>query len=363
MDLEQPKWILVPMHLLDELEFKIKTVKENLEQKQKTLMQVISQQQVVIKNQLEKLSKYEKILSGNSRFGEADNCRDESILCSPDDSGLDADIADCVSDDSKYQSKCEADNEDTDSYITLSDSSEIMSPEVGSQSQQETYQLSYKPILMEVYQNNHRNILDRNKPARSCENKTKRNFMKMKSLNNESFKAIGSPESLTSHQTEKSRINVLQKSVRLFKRSKDNKSNIVKCKSEGNIKELIDKEPKFSLMQSLYKGFSSMNLRYSEQKHYTSAKPSCYNSLGPEISTLTFNDEVGILGDNQKAVSNLRRQESQMNSLPITYSAESDTSIFSCFAAGHRAMMPNHRNVMRPRDIKNKNLRKSQIFV
>ena len=93
-----------------------------------------------------------------------------------------------------------------------------MSTEVGAQSQQETYQLSYKPILMEVYQNNHRNISPGNEPTRSCENKTKRNFMEMKSVNHESFTAIGSPESLTVPQ--KSRINVLQKSVRLFKRSK-----------------------------------------------------------------------------------------------------------------------------------------------
>ena len=109
-------------------------------------------------------------------------------------------------------------DEDSDSYITLSDSSEIMSTEVGAQSQQETYQLSYKPILMEVYQNNHRNISHGNEPTRSFENKTKRNFMEMKSLNHESFTAIGSPESLNVPQ--KSRINVLQKSVRLFKRSK-----------------------------------------------------------------------------------------------------------------------------------------------
>ena len=57
---------------------------------------------------------------------------------------------------------------------------------------------------------------------------------------------------------------------------------------------------------------------------------------------MSFNDEVDILGENQKAVSKLRKQEIQMNSLPVTCQSDA-SSIFSCFSAGHRAMMPNHR--------------------
>ena len=40
MNIDGQHWILVPVHLLDTLEQKIQTVKESLEKKQKTLLQV-----------------------------------------------------------------------------------------------------------------------------------------------------------------------------------------------------------------------------------------------------------------------------------------------------------------------------------
>ena len=43
MDVDNKSWIMVPLSSLDELELKIKTVKNNLERKQDVLIQVLKQ--------------------------------------------------------------------------------------------------------------------------------------------------------------------------------------------------------------------------------------------------------------------------------------------------------------------------------
>ena len=47
MELDNKGWIMVPLSSLDELEFKIKTVKTNLERKQDVLIQVQSKQSYI----------------------------------------------------------------------------------------------------------------------------------------------------------------------------------------------------------------------------------------------------------------------------------------------------------------------------
>ena len=92
-----------------------------------------------------------------------------------------------------------------------------------------------------------------------------------------------------------------------------------------------------------------MNFRYSEQQPPETNNPtSCFLSLGAEVNTLTRN---------QRSVSQLRRQDTQIKSLPSYLPPPSQASLLSCFTAGsgnglNKPVMSNHRNFMRPRDIK-----------
>ena len=314
----------------------------------------------MIKQQAEELAKYQEVepkSNINSRNKTLEFNLEKLNIGSAHDSGLDVDLN---SDDSKDVITDEFDDDDTDSYITLSDSSVITTAEcedfpssnkiknnrISVTSKVE--KLSFNPILMEVYENNQNDSNNKNDSLggnSSTElmnkNHIEKNLFCVENENVLSPKLIGNPEL---HQLPKTRRNVLQKSVRMFRKSKEHKSLIVKSKSEGNIKELIDKEPKPTLMQSLVRGFSSMNFRYSEQKPLEAEKPtSCFLSLGAEVSSLN---------ENQKTVSKLRKQELQPKSLQYLSDQESPASLFSCFTLGTRPLMPNHRNVMRPRDIK-----------
>ena len=203
-----------------------------------------------------------------------------------------------------------------------------------------------RPVLREVYLN--RDVSSRYGKQRPGTEQCERNVLIQNTSTfpeNITPKTIGNPETNGFH---KSPENVFQKSFRLFRESRASRSSIFKSKSEGNIKELIDEEPRPSLVQSLYRGFSSsMNFRYSEQQPPETNKPSsCFLSLGAEVNTLTRN---------QRSVSQLRRQDTQIKSLP--YLPPSQASLFSCFTAGpgnglNKPAMSNHRNFMRPRDIK-----------
>lgn len=246
---------------------------------------------------------------------------------SPDDSGLDMageDVRDTTED-------CD----ETDSYITMSDTSSTSteSETVKNDCDVEVDEKESCPIFKDFYQN--------------CEDSQDDGDVGPHISSDIVVpKTIGYPEM----NEAKSRKNILQKSVRLFsRRSKDQKSLMVKSKSEGNIKELIDKEPRQSLLQSLYRGFSSMSFRCPEQKtddityHQENTG---YLSLGAELFSLN---------ENQMTVQKLKSREAQMQSLPFMAQPpeEGQTSIFSCFTnVGTKPLMPNHRSVMRPRDIK-----------
>ena len=309
-------------------------------------VQVISRQQYLINKQAEALAKYEakhrkqSLNNGDSRV--------QGPASPAPDSGLDVDN---VSNDSKDAVHHHEDGqEDSDSYITLSDSSLIVTDTEMAQTPSSSSSSSAMPrtVLREVYLN--RDVSSRYGKQRPGTEHCERNVLIQNTSTfpeNITPKTIGNPETNGFH---KSPENVFQKSFRLFRESRASRSSIFKSKSEGNIKELIDEEPRPSLVQSLYRGFSSsMNFRYSEQHPPETNKPSsCFLSLGAEVNTLTRN---------QRSVSQLRRQDTQIKSLPSYLPPPSQASLFSCFTAGsgnglNKPVMSNHRNFMRPRDIK-----------
>ena len=354
--------VTVPVTALHLLENQIKTVKENLIRKQESLMQVgelemvnfvwrlstfyvqvISRQQYLINKQAEALAKYEAKHSKQSlKNGDP---RVQGPASPAPDSGLDVDN---VSNDSKDAVNHQDDGqEDSDSYITLSDSSLIVTDTEMVPTPSSSSSAMPRPVLREVYLN--RDVSSRYGKQRPGTEHCERNVLIQNTSTfpeNITPKTIGNPETNGFH---KSPENVFQKSFRLFRESRASRSSIFKSKSEGNIKELIDEEPRPSLVQSLYRGFSSsMNFRYSEQHPPETNKPSsCFLSLGAEVNTLTRN---------QRSVSQLRRQDTQIKSLP-SYLPPSQASLLSCFTAGsgnglNKPVMSNHRNFMRPRDIK-----------
>ena len=288
------------------------------------------------------MAKYEAKHSKHSLHHGDTHSRVQGPASPAPDSGLDVDN---VSNDSK-DAVHHQDQEDSDSYITLSDSSLIVTDTEMAQTPSPSSSTVPRPVLREVYRN--RDVSSRYGKQRPGTEQCERNVLIQNTSTfpeNITPKTIGNPETNGFH---KSPENVFQKSFRLFRESRASRSSIFKSKSEGNIKELIDEEPRPSLVQSLYRGFSSsMNFRYSEQQPPETNKPSsCFLSLGAEVNTLTRN---------QRSVSQLRRQDTQIKSLP--YLPPSQPSLFSCFTAGpgnglNKPAMSNHRNFMRPRDIK-----------
>ena len=141
--------------------------------------------------------------------------------------------------------------------------------------------------------------------------------------------------------------------MRMLRKSKIPQDSFFKSKSEGNIKELVDNESKPSLLQSLYKGFtSSMNLKSAERKVQQQATANMEDS-----GFLSLRAEVAHLDDNQRMICRLSGGGTDSASLPPVITAPNcsdgcEASLFSCFSAGSRPIMPNHRNVLRPRDIK-----------
>ena len=312
----------------------------------KFYVQVISRQQYLINKQAEALAKYEAKHSKQSLNNGDTHSRVQGPVSPAPDSGLDVDN---VSNDSKDAVHNHEDGqEDSDSYITLSDSSLIVTDTEMVPTSPSSSSAMPRPVLREVYLN--RDVSSRYGKQRPGTEHCERNVLIQNTSTfpeNITPKTIGNPETNGFH---KSPENVFQKSFRLFRESRASRSSIFKSKSEGNIKELIDEEPRPSLVQSLYRGFSSsMNFRYSEQHPPETNKPSsCFLSLGAEVNTLTRN---------QRSVSQLRRQDTQIKSLPSYLPPPSQASLFSCFTAGsgnglNKPVMSNHRNFMRPRDIK-----------
>ena len=93
---------------------------------------------------------------------------------------------------------------------------------------------------------------------------------------------IGDPEHNIKRKEVKS---VLQKSVRLFKRPRVNwQACLLKSKSEGNIKELVENDSKTTFFQSIYKSFKAKNKKQEyqiEMKRFHQSTP-CLTSIDNE---------------------------------------------------------------------------------
>ena len=246
----------------------------------------------------------------------ADKIQHETYLpsqCSPTDSGLDVDVAADPGDDS-------------DSYITMSDSSVLTDNETISEK-------LCKPVMMREFYKNNATVFGPKYVKDERKQSEETNLFRSLSITSrDEPKTIGDPE------TNSTKL-FLRKSKQFFRYRKDS-SSIFKSKSEGNIKELVESEPRNTFMQSLYRGLTSLNFKYSEKMPNTESE-NTFLSLGSEVTTLNHN---------QENVSRMRKQEiPSMKSLPCLSQPE---SLLSCFALGGKQIKPNHRNVLRPRDIK-----------
>ena len=236
-------------------------------------------------------------------------------------------------------------SEDTDSYITLSDSSLLTSVcEDNDLNNDFKSGFGLNPLFMEVYENKSKeisNVSDEKNSSPKLEARREK-FVSTTNIvvprpENITQIIIGDPEA-----KQNKRQSVLQKSVRMFKsKSRGYPGSFSKSKSEGNIKELVDNESKRSLLQSLYKGFTSMNLKSLEKR-----------SHNLEAGFLSLREEVNHLDDNQRMICKL--SQASLPPLPPASNCSDgcQASLFSCFTAGSKPIMPNHKHVLRPRDVK-----------
>ena len=235
--------------------------------------------------------------------------------------------------------------EDSDSYITLSDSSLITST-YDDNDLSHAFKPELSPLLMEIYENKSgetTNGSDEKHSSHKLETRREKfvsttNIVGPSRPENITQIIIGDPEGKKHKGRERG---VLQKSVRMFRKSKSNPESFFKSKSEGNIKELVDNESKPSLLQS-YKG--------SLIQIYRNLRPQSRRSPTSESGGfLSLREEVNHLDHNQRMIGRL--SEAGPGSLPPVISS-CESSLFSCFTAGSKPIMPNHRSVLRPRDIK-----------
>ena len=174
------------------------------------------------------------------------------------------------------------------------------------------------------------------------------------------LKTIGDPEKLeTPSKQGRDMPNVLQK----FKKPRgEHQGRLLKSKSEGNLSELVESEPKPSFFQSIYRGLMT---RHKKQEQGMKAK-SFYQS-----SPCLAYDENEIEMTEQRKTPFFQKppyQEDQMKSLPFLHESRGESlnsnffhqPLFSCFNTVSKPMMPNHKNVQRPRDVKNKSHRRFQ---
>ena len=162
-------------------------------------------------------------------------------------------------------------------------------------------------------------------------------------------KVIGNPEDMNINGQ---RLGVLQKSFRLFRRSKQvNEPRLWKSTSEGNLKETVNNEKKPSYFQTLRQGIKRRS-RKQESKLFYQSTP-CLANIEPGFETWKSADVPAYpyLED--------------MGSLPLFFKTEGETMYFYephsyNVSSGSKPLMPNHKNVQRPRDVKNKSHRKCQ---
>ena len=327
---------------------------------------MIEKQQILINKQARTIEKYERSnqLAGKTSSRNSSDYRNSSSL---HDSVLDvsSDILK-LGEESEVVKEEEEEEEgphknltscdETDSYITLSDSSLITS------TTDDDHNLNFishgvglNPLFMEIYENKSKEITNGSDEKISSRKllTSREKFVSTTDIvlphplnNNVTQIIIGNPE----EKKDKARESVLQKSMRMLRKSKIPQDSFFKSKSEGNIKELVDNESKPSLLQSLYKGFtSSRNLKSADRKANT-----CKTG---DSGFLSLRAEVDHLADNQRMICRLSGGGTDSASLPPVITAPNcsegcEASLFSCFSAGSRPIMPNHRNVLRPRDIK-----------
>ena len=153
--------------------------------------------------------------------------------------------------------------------------------------------------------------------------------------------------------------NVLQK----FKKSRgEHQGRLLKSKSEGNLSELVESEPKPSFFQSIYRGLMTRH-----KKHEQGMKAKSFYQSSPCLAY----DENEIEMTEQRKTPFFQKppyQEDQMKSLPFLHESRGESlnsnffhqPLFSCFNTVAKPMMPNHKSVQRPRDVKNKSHRRFQ---
>ena len=321
---------------------------------------MIEKQQILIKKQARTIEKYERSnqLPGKTSSRNSSDCRNSSSLhdsvldVSSDIVKLGEEVVELEEGPHTNLASCD----ETDSYITLSDSSLITS------TTDDDHNLNFishgvglNPFFnMEIYENKSKEITNGSEEKISSNKLLARRekFVSTTKIvqphphnNNVTQIIIGDPE----EKKNKARESVLQKSMRMLRKSKIPQDSFFKSKSEGNIKELVDNESKPSLLQSLYKGFtSSRNLKSADRKATT--------GTAEDSGFLSLRAEVAHLADNQRMIGKLSGGTDSASLPPVitapSFSADCQGSLFSCFTAGSRPIMPNHRNVLRPRDIK-----------
>ena len=123
-------------------------------------------------------------------------------------------------------------------------------------------------------------------------------------------------------------------------------SLLFKSKSEGNLNELIDDEQKPSILKTIYRSLMrKQKYKVTKELHYSSP---CLLNVGPR--------------DTESNHVKMQKEEKILNSLPMM-SPDSSTyhqPLFSCFNT-QKPTMPSHKNVLRPRDVKESFLNLSDL--
>ena len=167
------------------------------------------------------------------------------------------------------------------------------------------------------------------------------------------LKQIGDPEKIENYgkvEQGGESIRYIRKSVHIFRNPiVEHQARLLKSKSEGNLNELVEKEPKPSFLQSIYK----RGLMTRSKKQEKDLRKGLFHQSSPcLVSTVS---DIGMT--EQAKETTFKKisccQEEQMQSLPLFCESRGESlnsyfiqqPIFFCFTAGSRPIMPNHKTV------------------
>jgi hypothetical protein len=252
-------------------------------------------------------------------------------------------------------------DENSDSYVTMSDASFTDSDEEeDDQTKEEELQKSGSYGINPLFEQTSLNDPDLEKTEISSPNSMEDPLSQQIATNTEKatmdkpeiarLKQIGDPEKMENHRKVKQggeSKSVLQRSVRIFRKPRvEHQARLLKSKSEGNLNELLETEPKPSFFQSIYRGLMTRSKKQDvdlKRRPFYQSTP-CLVSTGSDIEMTELTKAATLQGQSYN-------QEDQLQSFPLFHESRGESLHTNLFQQPlfSKPIMPNHKTVQRPR--------------